>query len=316
MSGAEGVSLLAYLQTPILVGDPNGCIVYANPTFRDRFCQAGQDPMGQPLAMVFEGGAREVVLTATAEVLERGQSARLQLREGDYAYTGLASPIEAEDDRVGVVMVLLEEQTSEDHLTGLADEIGEPIAEAIRVLQRLSGNPDNLLAEHQQAALERGLRSIETAQKWLRELQVTIRGGKTQLGRFDVAHSILRVAERVRHGSGRPLDLEVLMPPNLPRVVGAPIAFERLLTQLVEHRVGEASAGQPLTLLARTIGGKKPQSVLVSLVDLPDSNRRGATGSPPEPIQQAVAAMGGEIICVEDSTAGRVTLIRLTVANR
>ena len=60
MSSAEGISLLAHLQTPLLVGDPDGYIVYANPTFRDRFCTAGQDPVGQPLAMVFGGGAREV----------------------------------------------------------------------------------------------------------------------------------------------------------------------------------------------------------------------------------------------------------------
>ena len=116
MSSAEGISLLAHLETPILVGDPDGRIVYANPSFRSRFCQAGEDPMGQPLAMVFGGGAREVVLTATAGVLQRGQTARIQIREGAYGYTGLASPIEAEDDRVGVVMVLLEEQSSEDYL--------------------------------------------------------------------------------------------------------------------------------------------------------------------------------------------------------
>jgi hypothetical protein len=314
MSSAEGISLLAHLQTPLLVGDPDGCIVYANQTFRERFCTVGQDPMGQPLAMVFGGGAREVVLTATAEVLERGQSARLQLREGDYSYTGLASPIVAEDDRVGVIMVLLEEQTGEDHLNGLVDEIGEPIAEATKVLQGLSQNPDCLLADDQQKAVERGLRSIETAQKWLHELQVAIRGGKPQAGRFDVANAILRVTERIRHESDCPIDLEVLMPPNLPRVVGAPIAFERTLTQLIQHRIGEARSGQSLTLLARTLGGDTPESVLVSVVDLPDSNRRHATGYPPDAISQGDASMGGEIICVEDSTAGRVTLMRLAVA--
>jgi hypothetical protein len=316
MSGAEGMSLLAHLQTPILVGDPDGYIVYANPAFRQRFCETGQDPMGQPLAMVFGGGAREVVLSATAQVLDGGQSARLQLREGDCGYTGLASPIEAEDDRVGVVMVLLEEQTNEDHLTGLADEIAEPIGEAMRVMQGLSQNPENLLSGDQQAAVERGLEAIERSQKWLRELQVAIRGGKPQPGRFDVASSILRVAERIRHDSDSSVDLEVLMQPNLPRVVGAPIAFERMLAQLVRHRIGEARSGQPLTLLARTLGGDTPESVLVSLVDLPDSSLRNATGYPPAAISQGIATMGGEIVCVEDSTAGRVTLMRLAVASR
>jgi nitrogen-specific signal transduction histidine kinase len=315
MSTAEDISLLAHLQTPILVGDPDGCIVYANPAFRDRFCQADEDPMGQPLAMVFGGGAREVVLTATAEVLERGQPARLQIREGEYGYAGLASPIEAEDDRVGVVMVLLEEQSSEDYLTGLADEIGEPIMEAIQALQGFSQNLAGRLGDEEQAILARGMRSIETAQKWLRELQVAIRGGKPQQGRFDVTNSILRVAERVTNESETKVDLEVLMPPNLPRVAGTTVVFERLLTQLVRQRIEEAKADQPLTLLARTLGGDEPRGVLVSLVDVPDSSRRNATGHPPEAVQQGVASMGGEVICVEDSSAGRVTLMRLTVAN-
>ncbi len=315
MSTAEDISLLAHLQTPILVGDPDGCIVYANPAFRDRFCQADEDPMGQALAMVFGGGAREVVLTATAEVLERGQPARLQIREGEYGYSGLASPIEAEDDRVGVVMVLLEEQSSEDYLTGLADEIGEPIMEAIQALQGFSQNLAGRLGDEEQAILARGMRSIETAQKWLRELQVAIRGGKPQQGRFDVTNSILRVAERVTNELETNVDLEVLMPPNLPRVAGTTVVFERLLTQLVRQRIDETKAGQPLTLLARALGGDEPRGVLVSLVDVPDSSRRNATGHPPEAVQQGVASMGGEVICVEDSSAGRVTLMRLTVAN-
>jgi len=315
MSTAEDISLLAHLQTPILVGDPDGCIVYANPAFRDRFCQADEDPMGQALAMVFGGGAREVVLTATAEVLERGQPARLQIREGEYGYAGLASPIEAEDDRVGVVMVLLEEQSSEDYLTGLADEIGEPIMEAIQALQGFSQNLAGRLGDEEQAILARGMRSIETAQKWLRELQVAIRGGKPQQGRFDVTNAIMRVTERVTNELETNVDLEVLMPPNLPRVAGTTVVFERLLTQLVRQRIDETKAGQPLTLLARALGGDEPRGVLVSLVDVPDSSRRNATGHPPEAVQQGVASMGGEVICVEDSSAGRVTLMRLTVAN-
>jgi nitrogen-specific signal transduction histidine kinase len=314
MSAAEDISLLAHLQTPILVGDPDGCIVYANPAFRGRFCQIGDDPMGQPLAMVFGGGAREVVLGATAEVLQRGQSARLQIREGDFAYVGLASPIEAEDDRVGVVMVLLEEQSNEEYVTGLADEISEPIADVVQVIQMLSLSFENQLRDDQKVLLDRGLRSAESAQKWLRELQVATRGGKPKQGRFDVGNSIHRVVDRLSNDMECQIDFEVLMPPNLPRVSGTSAVFERLLTQLVRHRVDEAKPGEPLTILARTLGGDQPRAVVVSLVDLPDSNRRSATGFPPDIVQQGMASMGGEVICVEDSTAGRVTLMRLPVA--
>ena len=315
MSTAEEISLLGHLHTPILVGDPDGCIVYANASFRERFCGLDDDPVGQPLALVFGGGAREVVLTATAEVLQRGQTARLQIREGGFAYAGLCSPIEAEDDRVGVVMVLLEEHSNEEHLTGLADEIGEPMTDALKAMQGLSEQLGGSLLEEQQRLLERGLHSIETAQKWLRELSVALRGGKSRQGRFDVANSILRVSERIAQESLEPIDFEVLMPPNLPRVSGTSVVFERLLTQLIQQRIREAKAGQPLTLLARTVGGDQPKSVLVSVVDIPDSERRGATGLPPEAVQQGIAQMDGEALCVEDSILGRVTSMRLTVAS-
>jgi hypothetical protein len=314
MSGAEDISLLAHLQTPILVGDPDGRIVYANAAFRNVFCSAGEDPMGQPLAMVFGGGAREVVLTATAEVLQRGQPARLQIREGEFGYSGLASPIEAEDDRVGVVMVLLEEQSNEDYLTGLADEIGEPLTEALQAMQSLSVGSSAGQSDDRGATFEAGIRSIETAQKWLRELQVAIRGGKREQGRFDVTNSVMRVAERFTAESDVPVDLEVLFPPNLPRVVGTGVVFERLLTQLLRQRIEEAREDEPLTLLVRPIGGDQPRDVLVSLVDVPDSSRRNSTGHPPEIVQHGMASMGGEAICVEDSSAGRVTMMRLAVA--
>ena len=315
MSGAKDTSLLGHLQTPALVGDPDGCIVYANPAFRARFCQPGDDPMGQPLAMFFGGGAREVVLGVTAEVLQRGQPARLQIREGDFAYVGLASPIETQDDRVGVVMVLLEEQSSEEYVTGLADELGEPISDAVQSMQVLSLSLKNQLTEDQRAVLERGLRSAESAQKWLRELQVAIRGGKAQQGRFDVSTSIMRVVDRISNDVEPRVDFEVLIPPNLPRVAGASVVFERLLTGLVRQRIEEAKPDEPLTLLARTLGGDEPRGVVVSLVDMPDAARRSATGFPPEIVQHGMASMGGEAICVEDSAAGRVTLMRLSVAS-
>ncbi len=315
MSASEEISLLGHLDTPILVGDPEGHVVYANPSFRKRFCATGEDPTGQALANVFGGGARETVLKVTAEVLQRGQAARLQIREGGVGYMGLASPIEAEDDRVGVVMVMLEEQSNEDHLSGLVEELAEPITDALRGISRVLDAPAAALAEDQRALLERSLHSIETAQKWIRELQLAIRGGKTQQGRFDVAASVLRTVERVRSEAEGEIALEVLMPPNLPRVAGAAVVFERALLQLVRRRLAEAVPGRPITLLARGLGGEPARGVIVSVTDFPDVHRRDNSGHPPEAVQQAILAMGGEIASVEDSVLGRVTSLRLGAAS-
>jgi hypothetical protein len=316
MSTAEEISLLGYLNTPILVGDPEGCIVYANPCFRRCFGGDSDDLMGRPLAMVFGGGAREVVLSATASVLDRGEAARIQIREGGVAYSGLASPIEAEDDRVGVVMVLLEEQSNEEHLTALADEISEPINEALRNLQGLASAVAGGvgLASGPRGLLERGLEALETAQNSLREFHMVLRGGKPKQGRFDVSCALLRVAERIGQDQPNPVELDVLMPPNLPRVVGSAAAFERVVGQLLRQRMNESKENQPLTLLARTLGADESLGVLVSLVDVPDANRRETTGLPPESVSLGIATMGGETVCVEDSEIGRVTSMRLAVA--
>lgn len=316
MSNSEAISLLGHLDTPILVGDPEGRVVYANPSFRRRFCAAGDDPTGQPLAGVFGGGSREVVLKVTAEVLQRGQATRLQIREGGVGYVGLASPIEAEDDRVGVVMVMLEEHSNEDQLAGLAEEIGEPIAEAQRALARVLDAPGAVasLGEDRRGALEHGLHALETAQKWLRELQLAIRGGKTRQGRFDVAASILRTVERLGSDGQGDASLELLMPPNLPRAAGSGVAFERALLQLVRQRLVEGAGARPLTVLARALGGDGSRGLLVSVVDQPDADRRSTAGHPPEALVQAIQAIGGEVACVEDSLVGRVTSLRLSAA--
>jgi len=314
MSAAESISLLGYVQTPILVGDPEGRIVYANPAFCSIFCTGADDPIGRPLAMVFGGGAREAVLSATASVLEGGRAARLQLREAGRGYTGLASPIEAEDDRVGVIMVLLEEPSNEDQLGGLVEEVASPLVAAMDSIRLASSELRAVLTERQQGLLEGSRGSLEEAHQWLRELQRALRGGKRAQGRFDVAGVILRVADRLRQELGEELDLEVLMPPDLPRIVGTPAVLERLLSQLVRIRLGESRAGEPLTLLARRLDAERAGSVLVSLVDRPDASRRQGTGHPPELLQQGLLALGGESICVEDSLVGRVTSMRLTVA--
>jgi nitrogen-specific signal transduction histidine kinase len=314
MSTAEEISLLGHLHTPILVGDPDGFVVYANRNFRERFCSLDEDPVGQPLAQVFDGGAREVVLTSTAEVLQRGKAARLKIREGGHSYIGVCSPIEAEDDRVGVVMVMLEEHSIEEHLTGLADEVGEPIADALQAIHGLSSYLDGKLREPQKSLLERGLTSMENAQRWMRKLSGALRGGKVQQGRFDVANAVLRVTERLQQDCASGLDLQVLMPPNLPRVAGTTVVFERLLSQLVRQRVDEAKSSSPVTLLARTMGGDQPKGVLISVVDVPDPDRRDGTGLPPESFQEDLLQMGGEAICFEDSRIGRVTSMRLSMA--
>lgn len=315
MSGSEAISLLGFVKTPILVGDPDGFVVYANKAFQSAFCGYEEDPAGEPLANVFGGGAREVVLSATADVLERGQTARLQLREGGMGFVGLASPIDAADDRVGVIMVLLEEHSNEGQLAALADEVADPITEATSHFRRLSATLRDAMSTEQQALFDNAMASLDDAQTALRELNLVIHGGKPKQGHFEVSDVVTRVAKRIQGEVGDSLDIQVLMGPNLPAVVGTASAFERFLAQLIRQRIDTAQEGQPFTLMARALGAKAGEGVLVSLVDVPDGGRRESTGLPPEALSQGIAAMGGETICVEDSRMGRVTSMRLALAD-
>ena len=80
---AGSTSLLDYLETPIVVGDPDGRAVYLNPAFETCFSVWSDASMGQPLAQLFQGGAREAVLRAVASVCGGSGALRFRMREGD-----------------------------------------------------------------------------------------------------------------------------------------------------------------------------------------------------------------------------------------
>ena len=61
MVTGKAPSLLSYVDTPILVADPDGSAVYANPTFEARFALPQGGAQGLPLAILFEAGGREEV---------------------------------------------------------------------------------------------------------------------------------------------------------------------------------------------------------------------------------------------------------------
>ena len=59
-------TLLAFLDAPVVVGDPEGRAAYVNPAFETRFAVASAAATGAPLASLFDGGVREAVLRAVA----------------------------------------------------------------------------------------------------------------------------------------------------------------------------------------------------------------------------------------------------------
>jgi PAS domain-containing protein len=135
---AHSQSLLDFLDAPVVVGDPAGQAVYTNPAFDSAFHTTREQVRGQALAGLFEGGGREAVLQAVAQVCEGSSSVRFRLRDDGVGYAALASPIEVEQGRVGVLILLTEEVHVTDLVPILQREIEEPLDELARCVGELS----------------------------------------------------------------------------------------------------------------------------------------------------------------------------------
>jgi PAS domain-containing protein len=134
--GAER-TLLSYLDAPVVVGDPDGCAVYANPAFELCFERAVGRVPGAPLAELFEGGAREAVLRAVVVAASQGESVRFRLREGAQGFAAVASPIASGGESVGVVILLKEEVEGVERVLALHRTMEQPMDELGQVVQQL-----------------------------------------------------------------------------------------------------------------------------------------------------------------------------------
>jgi len=157
-------SLMDFVDTPVLVGDPDGRVVYLNPCFERCFNTTKQKATGEPLAGLFGGGAREQVLSAVATICAGEPRARFRLREAGTGYAALASPVVVEGGRVGVIIVLTEETRGEDRLIALRRDVLEPLDELAGCLSALAqsahGEPDR-------AKAATGLRALARMRKWV-----------------------------------------------------------------------------------------------------------------------------------------------------
>jgi PAS domain-containing protein len=135
---SESRSLVDFLDAPVVVGDPDGRAVYTNPAFDSAFRTTRDRVRGQALAGLFQGGGREAVLQAVAQVCAGSSSVRFRLRDDGTGYAALASPIEVEQGRVGVLILLTEEVHVSDLVPVLQREVEEPLDEIARCLAELS----------------------------------------------------------------------------------------------------------------------------------------------------------------------------------
>jgi hypothetical protein len=301
-------TLLSYLDAPVVIGDPDGCAVYVNPAFESRFERAIGRVPGAPLAELFEGGAREAVLRAVVVACTRGESVSFRLREGAVGFSAVASPIEAQGDRVGVVILLKEEVEGLERVLALHREMERPLDELAQALGQLTELPAR--DAKQRALLGDAQQALGRLRKRADEVYAQLTGarggekgaapaGARSFEPTALLHRIAARAERGQAGTGTPVD--VIAAPGLPSVAGDPRRLETLLTRLVEARL---AAGARLVLTARAAADG---ALLVSLCEL---GAAPASADGPH-VREEAAALGAELRAVAHPGLGRATLLRL-----
>lgn len=310
---SEGASLLTYLDAPVVVGDPDGRVIYVNPSFELGFERSGREVQGELLASLFTGGAREAMLGAVAEVCETGRTQRFRVREGGNGYLALVSPIAGDGQQLGVIILLTDEPLADERVLAFHREMQEPLEELRSTLDELLEQTGGRRNEQYRLAVEGGLRALERARKWSDELHGLLSGRGTSLGvggSVDPVALVRQVVARVAPvADAAGARLEVLVPAQLRSAQGDASRLEAALVHVLKARLGAACSGAVYTLSARASGRGDASRVIVSLVEPPDA---------PEPAEQddgfmrdTVEALGGGVLCIEVPQVGRVTSLDL-----
>lgn len=316
MSLAGAASLLSFIDAPVVVGDPDGRAAYANPCFVERFAVEAEDIRGEPLVNIFEGGVREAVLRAVAEVCQRGRSTRFRVRHAGRGYTGLASPIAPEGEQVGFVIVFFESPREDERVHVLEREIREPTEELARVIEELTEAGRERVDDKVKLLLEDGSRAVARIAKASNELWQLISGQRETPPGFDPAQVLAEVAERLGgEFTGSGVDLETALPERLIPVRGDAAHLREAMVALLRHRLGQAERGAALRLEARVRERDGVPAAVVAVVDLPGGARE-ADEAEPEAVRRAVASLGGELAASMDDDGRRTTAIRLRGAKQ
>lgn len=309
-------SLLTFLDAPIVVGDPAGGATYVNPSFERRFGVTLANAEGCPLANLFEGGAREAILSAVEKSCARGETVRFPLRHEEAGFTAIASPIVADSVNVGVVILLMESSSADERALALHREIQGPLEDLSQTLEELFEQTGGRRAERHRTLVEEGIRALHRAEKFSEELHGLLTGKPRSAPQkaFDLGPAIQAAASRVApEYDGGATELEVLMPGQIPAVRGEEMLFESALVNLLKARA-EASAGDSVSVGVRHVQRDEGSFVLISVVDSPDAEGVAKGQTEEGALAEVVQGFGGEVRTTRDDFAGRTTAIRLQVA--
>jgi hypothetical protein len=111
-----------------------------------------------------------------ADVCSGAGPVRFPLREDGCGYWAVASPISAEENRVGVVILITVELSSDRRMIECAKEIQEPLEELTRCLGEFAEQVGGRRAERYRLMLEDVANTVELLRKRSDELQSLLSG--------------------------------------------------------------------------------------------------------------------------------------------
>ena len=322
MIGVER-TLLSYLDAPVVIGDPDGCAIYANPAFELCFERAVGRVPGAPLAELFEGGAREAVLRAVVVAAGEGESVRFRVREGAQGFSAVASPIASGGESVGVVILLKEEVEGIERVLALHRSMEQPMDELGQVVQQLFELPVVAREARLRALLGDAQQALGRLRKGADEVHAVLTGTRDPVSvapapgagasprRFDPSGLLHRVAARAERSEGAEgRSIEVVVAPSLPMLPGDPHRVETLLLRLLERRLVPGAAPLRLVITARQVAGALGPGLVISLCELGAGACDAALADPPH-LHEEAASLGAELRSVVQPRLGRATALRL-----
>lgn len=316
---SDARSLLTFLSVPVLVGDPEGRAVYANPAFERCFGPVGESFTGTPLASLFDGGGREAALRAAAEVCECGREARFRVRLREVACVVAASPITADGTIVGFAMVLNREEAGAERLFALQRDMQKPIEELGSCLRALASEIDGARSDLRQRRIEEGQRALDRIRGWCDGLVNAATGDSPPRGeggtRFDPLALVQDVTETLRPvAEAAGAMIELLVSSDLPPLRGDADPLRDALLGSLRERIAASGSGAIFTVSAKTLGDGSRACVLLSYTEVSGSDSPSPARSPEHTsaiLSRAVRGLGGTLAYTSDPGVGATTSIRL-----
>ncbi len=266
-------SLLNYLDVPVVIGDLEGGAVYANSCFLNLFRLTLDDVTGRPLSVLFDGGARERILMAVAEVCEHGVSTRFRVREKGISFIATASPIAVGNEVVGVV-ILLNECADDERLLTLVRDLEIPVMDIARNLTELREQTGGRRAEEYSYMVEKSVHALEQMQGYLVDLKEVVRHALERTAdrsahlQLDVVQMLRTVAEHAEAVSRKfGIKFELVVPAQLPELSSEALRLQEALIELVDERIRQVPQGAWFTLAAKVVGKAERASLQIELTD-------------------------------------------------